>query len=146
MPVGPGTVTIQVLDRQGRIAYVSPDGDLLVPLLPPGVAAANARDGRAVFLDGRPFGLPGEVRVATVAIRGGGTVIAAVAYNPVAESLATLGRALVIGTPVLLVLLAGASLADRGQHAAADRGTAPRRPGRHPYRAAARAAGARRAR
>ncbi len=108
VPVGPGTVTIQVLDRQGRITHVSPDGDLLVPLLPPGVAAANARDGRAVFLDGRPFGLPGEVRVATVAIRGGGTVIAAVAYNPVAESLATLGRALVIGTPVLLVLLAGA--------------------------------------
>ena len=109
VPVGPGTVTIQVLDRQGRIAHVSPDADRLVPLLPPAVAAANARDGRAVFLDGRPFGLPGEVRVATVALRGGGTVIAAVAYNPVAESLTTLGHALIIGTPVLLVLLAGAS-------------------------------------
>jgi signal transduction histidine kinase len=108
VPVGPGTVTIQVLDRQGRISDVSPDGDLLVPLLPPRVAAANARAGRAVFLNGGPFGLPGEVRVATVAVRGGGTVIAAVAYAPVAESLATLGRALVIGTPVLLVLLAGA--------------------------------------
>jgi signal transduction histidine kinase len=109
VPVGPGTVSIQVLDRQGRITHVSPDGDWLVPLLPPGVAAANARAGRAVFLDGRPFGLPGEVRVATVAVRGGGTVIAAVAYNPVAESLGTLGHALIIGTPVLLVLLAGAS-------------------------------------
>ncbi len=109
VPVGPGTVTIQVLDRQGRIAYVSPDADRLVPLLPPAVAAANARDGRAVFLDGRPFGLPGEVRVATVALRDGGTVIAAVAYNPVAESLTTVGHALIIGTPVLLVLLAGAS-------------------------------------
>ena len=108
VPVGPGTVSIQVLDRQGQITHVSPDGDRLVPLLPPRVAAANARDGRAVFLNGQPFGLPGEVRVATVAIRGGGTVIAAVAYNPVAESLATLGRALIIGTPVLLVLLAGA--------------------------------------
>jgi signal transduction histidine kinase len=109
VPVGPGTISIQVLDRQGRITHVSPDADRLVPLLPPGVAAANARDGRAVFLDGRPFGLPGEVRVATVAVRGGGTVIAAVVYNPVAESLATLGHALIIGTPVLLVLLAGAS-------------------------------------
>ena len=109
VPVGPGTVTIQVLDRQGRIAYVSPDADRLVPLLPPAVAAANAGDGRAVFLDGRPFGLPGEVRVATVALRDGGTVIAAVAYNPVAESLTTVGHALIIGTPVLLVLLAGAS-------------------------------------
>ncbi|HEY2127811.1 MAG TPA: HAMP domain-containing sensor histidine kinase [Streptosporangiaceae bacterium] len=109
VPVGPGTVSIQVLDRQGRITHVSPDGDWLVPLLPPGLAAANARAGRAVFLDGRPFGLPGEVRVATVAVRGGGTVIAAVAYDPVAESLGTLGHALIIGTPVLLVLLAGAS-------------------------------------
>jgi signal transduction histidine kinase len=109
VPVGPGTVSIQVLDRQGRITHVSPDGDWLVPLLPPGLAAANARAGRAVFLDGRPFGLPGEVRVATVAVRGGGTVIAAVAYDPVAESLGTLGHALIIGTPVLLILLAGAS-------------------------------------
>ena len=108
VPVGPGTVTIQVLDRQGRITDVSPDADRLVPLLPPRVAAANARAGRTVFLAGPPFGLPGELRVAAVPIRGGGTVIAAVAYNPVAESLATLGRALVIGTPVLLVLLAGA--------------------------------------
>ncbi len=109
VPVGPGTVSIQVLDRQGRIVRVSPDADRLVPLLPPGVAAANARDGRAVFLDGRPFGLPGEVRVVAVAVRSGGTVIAAVAYNPVAESLTTVGHALIIGTPVLLVLLAGAS-------------------------------------
>ncbi len=109
VPAGPGTVTIQVLDSQGRITHVSPDADRLVPLLPPRVAAANARAGRAVFLDGRPFGLPGEVRVATVAIRGGGTVIAAVAYNPVAESLSTVGHALLIGTPVLLILLAGTS-------------------------------------
>jgi signal transduction histidine kinase len=108
VPVGPGTVTIQVLDRQGQIINVSPDADRLVPLLSPRVAAANARAGRAVLLNGQPYGLPGEVRVATVALRGGGTVIAAVAYAPVAESLATLGRALIIGTPVLLVLLAGA--------------------------------------
>ncbi len=108
VPVGPGTVTIQVLDRKGQITDVSPDADRLVPLLPPRVAAANARAGRTVFLNGSPFGLPGEIRVATVPVRGGGTVIAAVAYTPVAESLATLGRALIIGTPVLLVLLAGA--------------------------------------
>jgi signal transduction histidine kinase len=108
VPVGPGTVTIQVLGRQGQIINVSPDADRLVPLLSPRVAAANARAGRAVLLNGQPYGLPGEVRVATVALRGGGTVIAAVAYAPVAESLATLGRALIIGTPVLLVLLAGA--------------------------------------
>ena len=108
VPAGPGTVSIQVLGPQGQIVAVSPDADRLVPLLPPAVAAANARDGRTVFLNGRPFGLADRVLVASVAVRGGGTVIAAVAYNPVGESLATLGRALIIGTPVLLVLLAGA--------------------------------------
>ena len=109
VPVVPGTITVQVLSSNGQIVNVSPDADRLVPLLPPAVAAANARDGRAVFLDGRPFGLPGTVRVATAATRDGGTVIAAVAYNQVGESLATLTRALLIGTPLLLVLLAGAS-------------------------------------
>ncbi|HTT54597.1 MAG TPA: ATP-binding protein [Streptosporangiaceae bacterium] len=107
-PVLPGTDTIQVLSPQGGIVDVSPDADRLVPLLSPAVAAANARDGRAVLVNGPAYGLPGEVRVAVAPIRGGGTVIAAVPYSPVAESLATLGRALVIGTPVLLVLLAGA--------------------------------------
>jgi signal transduction histidine kinase len=109
VPVVPGTITVQVLDPSGRIVNVSPDADRLVPLLPPAVAAANARDGRAVFLNGRPFGLPDTVRVATAATRDGGTVIAAVAYGQVGESLATVTRALLIGTPLLLVLLAGAS-------------------------------------
>ena len=109
VPVVPGTITVQVLDPAGRIVNVSPDADRLVPLLPPAVAAANARDGRAVFLNGRPFGLPDTVRVATAATTGGGTVIAAVAYNQVGESLATLTRALLIGTPLLLALLAAAS-------------------------------------
>ena len=109
VPVVPGTITVQVLSSNGQIVNVSPDADRLVPLLPPAVAAANARDGRAVFLNGRPFGLPDTVRVATAATAGGGTVIAAVAYNQVGESLATLTRALLIGTPLLLALLAAAS-------------------------------------
>src|ERR1700722_7114257 len=49
VPVVPGTITVQVLDSGGRIVNVSPDADRLVPLLPAAVAAANARDGRAVF-------------------------------------------------------------------------------------------------
>ena len=109
VPVVPGTITVQVLNSSGRIVNVSPDADRLVPLLPPAVAAANARDGRVVFLNGRPYGLPDTVRVATAATRDGGSVIAAVAYGQVGESLATLTRALLIGTPLLLVLLAGAS-------------------------------------
>jgi signal transduction histidine kinase len=98
-----------VLDAQGRIVHVSPDADRLVPLLPPAVAAANARDQRAVFMDGRPFGLPDRIRVVAVPTRAGGTVIAAVSSEEVTASLATVTRALVIGTPLLLILLAGAS-------------------------------------
>jgi signal transduction histidine kinase len=109
VPVGSGTITIQVLDAQGRIVHVSADADRLVPLLPPAVAAANARDKRAVFMDGRPFGLPDRIRVVAVPTRAGGTVIAAVSSEEVTASLATVTRALVIGTPLLLILLAGAS-------------------------------------
>ena len=106
--LAPGTVTVQVLDAHGRIVDVSPDADRLVPLLTPAQATANARDGRTVFLNGRPFGLPDLVRVAAVPTRDGGTVIAAVAYGQVGDSLALLARVLVIGTPLLLILLAGA--------------------------------------
>ncbi len=59
-PVLPGTDTIQVLSPQGRIVDVSPDADRLVPLLPPAVAAANARDGRAVLVNGRRSACPGR--------------------------------------------------------------------------------------
>jgi signal transduction histidine kinase len=79
------------------------------PLLSPHEAVANARDGRTVLLDGRPYGLPGPVRVATARTNNGGTVIVAVAYSQVKDSLAVLARALATGGPLLLVLLAGAS-------------------------------------
>ena len=109
VPVADGTITLQVLNAQGRIVDASPGADRLVPLLPPGQAAANARAGRTVLLDGRPYDLPGLVRVVAVATRGGETVIAAVAYDQELNSLAALTRALLIGTPLLLLLLAGAS-------------------------------------
>jgi signal transduction histidine kinase len=109
VPVVPGTITVQVLNAQGRIVDVSPDADRLVSLLPRSVAAANAVSGRAVSLNGRPFGLPDTVRVATAPTRGGGIVIAAVAYSPVGDSLASLANVLIIGTPLLLLLLAGTS-------------------------------------
>jgi signal transduction histidine kinase len=109
VPVVSGTITIQVLDAQGRIVRVSPGADRLVPLLPPAQAAANARAGRAVFLDGRPYGLPDRVRVVAVRTKAGGTVIAAVPSDQVLATLGTVTKALVIGTPLLLLLLAGAS-------------------------------------
>ncbi len=109
VPVADGTITLQVLNAQGRIVDASPGADRLVPLLPPGQARANARAKRSVLLDGRPYGLPGLVRVVAVATRSGETVIAAVAYDQELNSVAALTRALLIGTPLLLLLLAGAS-------------------------------------
>jgi signal transduction histidine kinase len=108
VPVADGTITLQVVDAQGRIVDASPGADRLVPLLPAASAVANARAGGAVLLDGRPYGLPGLVRVVAVATGNGETVIAAVAYDQERDSLAALTRALLIGTPLLLLLLAGA--------------------------------------
>jgi len=109
VPVADGTITVQVLNAQGRIVDASPGADRLVPLLPAGQAVANARAGRAVLLDGRPYGLTGMVRVVAVAANGGETVIAGAASDQERDSLAALTRALLIGTPLLLLLLAGAS-------------------------------------
>jgi signal transduction histidine kinase len=108
VPVAEGTITVQVLNARGRIVDASPGADLLVPLLPPGQAAANARTGRALVMAGPPRGLPGEIRVVTVATGGGETVIAAVAADQERNTVAALTRALLIGTPLLLLLLAGA--------------------------------------
>ena len=67
---GAGTLTIQVLGPDGRIVDASPGADRLVPLLPPAQAAAAVRTGRAVLLDGRPFGIPYLMRVVAVPATG----------------------------------------------------------------------------
>ena len=106
VPVAPGTLTIQVLDARGRITDVSPGADRLVPMLPPGQAVAAARTGQARMLAGPPLGLPSLLRVVAVGASGQQVVIAAVSYAQASDSLATLARALVIGTPLLFGLLA----------------------------------------
>ena len=106
VPVAPGTITIQVLDAQGRITDVSPGADRLVPMLPPAQAAAAARTGQARMLPGPPLGLPSLLRVVAVAASGHQVVIAAVSYAQAGDSLATLAKALIIGTPLLFGLLA----------------------------------------
>ena len=106
VPVAPGTLTIQVLDAQGRITDVSPGADQLVPMLPPAQAQAAARTGQARMLAGPPLGLPSLLRVVAVPASGHQVVIAAVSYAQASDSLATLARALVIGTPLLFGLLA----------------------------------------
>jgi signal transduction histidine kinase len=106
VPVAEGTLTIQVLDPQGNVVDASPAADRLVPLLPARVAAANARSGRAVLLNGRPYGIPYTMRVVAVQARDGKTVIAGVIFEPVSASVLAVTHGLLIGTPILLLLLA----------------------------------------
>ena len=106
-PVQTGTLTVQVLDATGYIVDDSPTADLLVPLLPPARAPALARSGHAVLLDGRPFGIPYLMRVVAVPANGGEIVVSGAAYTQVRDSMLTLTRALLVGTPLLLLLLAG---------------------------------------
>lgn len=106
VPVAGGKVTIQVLGPNGRIVAVSPGADRLVPLLPKR-ALAGARPARATSLDGGPYGLPGVLRVVAVHANGGRVVIAAVSFTQVQGSISMLWRAALIGTPILVVFLAG---------------------------------------
>ncbi len=106
VPVAPGTLTIQVLDAQGRIIDVSPGADRLVPMLPPAQAQAAARTGQARMLAGPPLGMPSLLRVVAVGASGHQVVIAAVSYAQASDSLATLAKVLAIGTPLLFGLLA----------------------------------------
>jgi signal transduction histidine kinase len=106
VPVPPDTVTVQVLNAQGLIVNTSPGADRLVPMLPPAQARQAARTGQAAMLAGPPLGLPSVLRVVAVPARGQHVVIAAVSFASARESLATLARALFIGTPLLFGLLA----------------------------------------
>jgi len=107
VPVAAGTLTVQVLSPQGgQILDASPGADRLVPLLPVRQAAANASTGRAVLLNGRPYGIPYTMRVVVVRARNGQIVIAGVAFQPVTDSVLAVTHGLLIGTPVLLLLLA----------------------------------------
>ena len=106
VPVAPGTLTIQVLDARGRITDVSPGADRLVPMLPPAQARAAARTGQARMLAGPPLGMPSLLRVVAVGASGHQVIIAAVSYAQAGDSLTTLAKALIIGTPLLFGLLA----------------------------------------
>jgi signal transduction histidine kinase len=104
VPVAAGTITIQVLNAVGQIVDVSPGADRLVPLLTPAQAAAIARSGGALLLNGPAFGMPSLLRVTAVTAADGYLVIAAVPYSSAGDSLAVVARALAFGTPLLFVL------------------------------------------
>jgi signal transduction histidine kinase len=103
VPVAPG-ITVQVLDRTGRITDVSPDADRLVPMISPARAAAIAATGTGWVLNGPPFDMPSLLRVDAVRASGGYLVIAAVPYNSASDSLKVVARGLALGTPVLFIL------------------------------------------
>ncbi len=64
-----------------------------------------ARTQTGILLNGRPYGLPESLRVAAVPGQRGETVIAAVSYNAVHDTLATVAHVLLFGTPALLLLM-----------------------------------------
>jgi signal transduction histidine kinase len=107
VPVAPG-ITIQVIDPHGRIRYVSPDADRLVPIVPMAQAHALARGGAAVLVHGAPFDMPALLRVAVVPADHGYLVVAAVPFSEASGSLNVVGKALLIGTPALFLTFAGA--------------------------------------
>jgi signal transduction histidine kinase len=109
VPVAPGTLTIQVLDAQGRIVNVSPGADRLVSMLPLAQAEAAARSGQARMLAGPPLGMPSLLRVVAVPAAGHRIVLSAISYAQAGDSLAVLARVLLIGTPLLFGLLAVAT-------------------------------------
>jgi signal transduction histidine kinase len=104
VPVAAGTITIQVLNASGQIVDVSPDADRLVPILNHAQAARLAASGGAVLVHGGPFDMPSLLRVAAVRANGGLLVVAAVPFSEASGSLNEVGRALVIGSPVLFLV------------------------------------------
>jgi signal transduction histidine kinase len=107
VPVAPG-ITVQVLDPAGRITNVSLGADRLDPLLAVSAAAASARTGQAVTLNGPQFDMPSLLRVVAVKADNGDLVIAAVPYSSAGDSLSVVAKALVFGTPLLFILFTGA--------------------------------------
>ncbi|GAA0403808.1 HAMP domain-containing sensor histidine kinase [Microbispora corallina] len=100
---------VQVIGPDGRIVDATPNTDRLVPLLGARERAEAVRSGSARFLDGRPYAIPGPLRVRALSGDHGVTVIAARSFAEVEGGLTTTGHVLLVGMPLLLALLAGAS-------------------------------------
>jgi signal transduction histidine kinase len=105
VPIAAGTAVVQVVDAQGRIVAASAGADRLVPLLSPAEASSVARTSSGMMLNGPPYGIPEVLRVVAVPGRHGETVIAAVSYSAVRDSLVTVAHSLLVGTPALLLLM-----------------------------------------
>ncbi|MFF5206122.1 sensor histidine kinase [Streptosporangium sp. NPDC000396] len=105
----PDGTLLQVIDGAGRITHATTGTDRLVPLLDARERARAIQKGQARFLDGQPYGIPHVLRVRVLSADRNRTVIAARPFSEVQASITTTGHVLLVGTPLLLVLLAGAS-------------------------------------
>lgn len=105
----PDGTLLQVIDAQGRITHATTGTDRLVPLLNTAERATALARGRAGFVNGEPYGIPHLLRVRVLSADRGQSVISARSFREVQTSLSTAGHVLVVGTPLLLVLLAGVS-------------------------------------
>ncbi|MEV4530168.1 HAMP domain-containing sensor histidine kinase [Streptosporangium sp. NPDC049304] len=105
----PDGTLLQVIDGAGRITHTTTGTDRLVPLLDAEQRAAAIGEGEARFLDGKPYGIPHLLRVRVLSADRRQTVIAARSFSEVQTSISTAGNVLIVGTPLLLVLLAAAS-------------------------------------
>ncbi|GAA2293881.1 HAMP domain-containing sensor histidine kinase [Nonomuraea roseoviolacea subsp. roseoviolacea] len=103
-----GTI-VQVIDASGRITHATYGTDRLVPLLGARERARVLGEGSARFMDGRPYAIPGPLRVVAVSADHGRTVLAARPVGEIQTSVGTAGRVLLVGTPLLVVVLALAS-------------------------------------
>ena len=106
---GAGTVLVQVVDTRGRVRSASVGSDRAVPLLLPS-QLAEAHDRRPRFLDGARVGQHAPLRVIAWPAGPPGdpvTVIAAVSFASVADSIHIVTVALTVGVPLLLALLVG---------------------------------------
>ena len=99
-----GSLTIQVLDAQGRIIAASPTADRLVPLIPLFMAKSIAASGRGMSMAGGPMDIAFPLRVVAVPIQGDGVVIAATSYAQVSNSLTAIGWITAIGTPLVFLM------------------------------------------
>ncbi|GAA0822619.1 HAMP domain-containing sensor histidine kinase [Streptosporangium amethystogenes subsp. fukuiense] len=105
----PDGTLLQVVDGTGRITHTTAGTDRLVPLLNTAGRAEAIGAAEARFLDGKPYGIPHVLRVRVLSADRGRTVIAARPFSEVQTSISTAGHVLLVGTPLLLILLAGVS-------------------------------------
>ncbi|MGW0447171.1 alpha/beta fold hydrolase [Streptosporangium sandarakinum] len=91
------------------LSHATPGTDRLLPLLDAGERATAIARGGAGFVDGGPYGIPHVLRVRVLSADQGRTVIAARPFSEVQTSVNTAAHVLLVGTPLLLVLLAGVS-------------------------------------